>query len=314
MLKKSAKKPKELTTIPVDREVIKLLLSIYSNSLVGTKTIDNGVKIEYTGERGGKLMQWHFDKGMASKIKEEFKKKDFSSFSLGSRAINTIVSMLYFSAIDQTGLEGEFTIHRLMKLWGEGKTKKRGGRYYDQIQNTLMSLGSLTFCSVNKTDKGENEIAFRPLFSELIIKGDGQKQTISYAFNPRALGANSHWLESDKFDDRSVFLGGYIALPTKELEETGVDPNYQKFRERIRLIKPTPEPLRFYAHAILKGWLMVSTNTLKRRQVCRDLIMKMCKMAMSRQLIADFKFQYAVNDANWLEEDKVTLLIKPPEA
>lgn len=312
MTKRSPSKPKELTTLPIDREVAKSLRAILSNSLVGAKTVDDGTRIEYTAERGGKMMSWHFDKAIAGKIKEEFKKKDFVNFNLGLRALNTIYAMIYFAAIDQTGLEGEFTINRLMKLWGGDSKKKRGGRYYDQIQNTIMSLGSLTFYSVSKTDKGDNEIIFRPLFSELIIKGEGAKQVISYEFNRKALGANSNWLEGEKFDDRSVFLGGYLPVPTVELKETNIDPNYHAFRERIRLIQPSNELRSYLAATILKKWLMVSANTLKRRQDCRELIMKMCKIAVEQGIINAFHYHPAIEKTEWLENDKVTLLIRPP--
>ncbi len=299
-------KKKNLTSIPVDRELALAFRHTLGKSLVGAiRSSDESGQVSYTAQRGGKTVTWRFNKDLARQIERKIKKKSFdNNFNLGLRALRTVYSMIYFSAVNGTGLDGQFTIHELLKLWGKDTKTKRGGQDYEEIRSTIISLGSLVLSTIQDKPDGVSETIIRPLFSEVIIGGkEGQKQTINYSFNKKALGTNADWLESAGLD-RSVFTSGYLSLPKAELAQKG-DPVYDAFRERVKLIPPGLKTYSF--DTILNKWLFLSPDKLRRKAASIELITALLSQAKEEGLISGGKITHDPEIETWLQGYAVAL-------
>ncbi len=220
--------------------------------------------------------------------------------TLSRRGGKVWFSMIYF-AKKQGGLEGNFTASELMRLWEI--SPKKSGHLWGDIRETFFNIVALSPSFTNKKS-GKDRIDWGYSFtSSYMIRGEGKEARYHYTLTPEALGITEKWVRGELTEEDIAREGGYLQYPLKNLSLKGLDESEQNFRDYLIKFKGG-YPVK--AYTILKDWIKLRNDLLRRRTYSYSLLRKYLENAKKDKLISNYDFEIKTR-TDWREKWKVTI-------
>jgi len=255
--------------------------------------------ITYTTKAGGGELKYSFDEDLlVSELGKDATKK---LPTLGRRASNLWYSMIYFAKEQGDGVEGNFTASELMRLWGIDDPSK-GGRAFKDIRETFFNIVAVMPSYTNKRSGDERLDWGFSFTSSYLIKGEGREARYYYTMTPEALGLTEKWLKGELSKEDISNIGGYLQYPLSYLQ-SGLEETEQNFRDYLVKFKGG---YTVKAYTILKDWLKLRNDLLRRRKYCHELLYRYLENAKGRGEISNYKFEVKTLK-DWRKKWKVTI-------
>lgn len=295
-----------ISYVPLDKKKYPHYLESFGRRITESyerdKTTDEEGRaiVTYTTKAGGGELKYSFDEDLL--VRELGKDATKKLPTLGRRASNLWYSMIYFAKEQGNGgLEGNFTASELMRLWGTDDPSK-GGRAFKDIRETFFNIVAVMPSYTNKRSGDERLDWGFSFTSSYLIKGEGREARYYYTMTPEALGLTEKWLKGELTAEEIKNKGGYLAYPLMYLQG-GLDETEQNFRDYLLKFKGG---YTVKAYTILKDWLKLRNDLLRRRKYCYDLLYRYLENAKERGEISSYKFEVkALKD--WRKKWKVTI-------
>jgi hypothetical protein len=288
-------KRSRINQIPIDRNSIKRNSEFFGRQFLQESPTDTDGEIIYTIIRDNVTLDYRFDKKKSRQLKKILKiDKRAAKFSLGRRASRLWYSLILMAAKQGSGTIGTFRVRDIVKLW----ECRKSGRLYSDIKQTFLSLASFNPHYINHRT-GDDRIEWGySFFDAWLIEGDGDDAFFSFELNKVALGITTEWLNDKKLSFKTL-RGGYLSIPVSELKGKRLDPKYENFIERIRLLKPGKVKVLYYT--ILDDWIKIRKDMiLEHKKRCHDLVFDYLEKAKAAKEISDFR-SIVYKPKNWRE-------------
>ncbi len=295
-----------ISYIPLDKKKYPNYIEAFGRRITESyergKTTDEEGRaiITYTTKAGGGELKYSFDEDLL--VRELGKEATKKLPTLGRRASNLWYSMIYFAKEQGNGgLEGNFTASELMRLWGVDDPSK-GGRAFKDIRETFFNIVAVMPSYTNKRSGDERLDWGFSFTSSYLIKGEGREARYYYTMTPEALGLTEKWLKGELTAEEIKSKGGYLAYPLQYLQG-GLDETEQNFQDYLLKFKGG---YTVKAYTILKDWLKLRNDLLRRRKYCHELLYRYLENAKERGEISSYKFEVK-ELKDWRKKWKVTI-------
>ena len=292
--KKSCHPGRRIRVIPADREKIKEQGEFFGRSFLQEIPFYDKGMIVYSVKKPDFTLEYRFNKTKAAQLKDLLRFDNSKDFSLGRRASRLWYSLIVLAAEQGQGISGTVSISDIARLWN----CKKSGRLYDDIKQSFISLASFNPRYTNNKNGAEYTEWGYTFFEAWRIKGEGDQATFSFSLNKMALGVTTEWLNDGKLSIKSL-KSGYVSIPITQLQNNRLDPRYENFLERLRLVRPG-QIIKVKFYTVLDEWIKTGSDFLKHRKKCYDLVVKYCQQAQKDGELLSFKTQVLTN-TNWRE-------------
>ncbi|MDR1482535.1 MAG: hypothetical protein LBI74_07915 [Synergistaceae bacterium] len=247
-------------------------------------------------------LDYRFDKQKSRRLKKILKlNQEALSFSLGRRASRLWYSLIVMAAEQGFGTNGTFRVSDLVRLW----ECKKSGRLYSDIKQTFLSLASFN-PHYDNNKSGANRVEWGySFFDAWLIEGEGDDAIFSFELNKVALGITTEWLDDKKLSFKTL-KGGYLSIPVSELKGKRLDPKYENFIERLRLLPPGKIKVLYYT--ILDDWIKIGDDMIREHRMrCHDLVIDYLQKAKTSKEITGFS-SLVRGFKNWRETWAVEIM------
>jgi hypothetical protein len=298
----------DITYIPTDKKRYPQYLDVFNRRITPSYTKEETTDEEgreistYTTKVSGGELSFRFLKDIITK---EVGETDSKLPTLSRRGGKVWFSMIYF-AKKQGGLEGNFTASELMRLWEI--SPKKSGHLWGDIRETFFNIVALSPSFTNKKS-GKDRIDWGYSFtSSYMIRGEGKEARYHYTLTPEALGITEKWVRGELTEEDIAREGGYLQYPLKNLSLKGITESEQNFRDYLIKFKGG---YSVKAYTILKDWIKLRNDLLRRRKYCYELLRKYLENAKELGLISRYDFQIT-SIRDWRNKWKVTIYKPTP--
>jgi hypothetical protein len=292
---------KTIKIIPLDRQRVKDDGEFFGRTFLQKKPIEKNGHIVYQVKVGDVTLDYRFDKKKVNELKKILfhgVELEENLFSLGRRAALMWYSLVYLVAVQGGVTKGIFRIADIVEIW----KSKPSGKLYNDIKQTFLSLAAFN-PYYNNGQSGKDRIEWgHSFFDAWVIKGEGDSAIFEYELNRIALGITTDWLENGL--SLSTLKGGYFPFHIQELEKLRADDKYENLVERIRLLPPGVMTVK--CSTLLRDWMKLREDMLRRHKKCHDLIYKYLQKACDNKEIASFRY-HVHGGKNWLEKETILI-------
>ena len=303
-VRNSIKKITNTQKIPMDREVVKYLGEFFGRSIANTPPEEDERFLTYAIQQDEKTrLEYEFNKEAINKIKDQLSIKDEDTHlnvgRLAGKMWMAMIVLAYEQGQSNYEIKGKFTYRDIVNLLGVSK----GSKIYSDIRNVYISLSSARF--VMKTQEGnKTKVKFHSLINSGEIsekKNEEEATEFKFVLNNDALGLTADWIKWGRLS-KSRQSEGYLSLPVSDLEYPTKDTNYLNFRERLRLYKGG----ELSAWIILKEWIKLDSDKLKRRGFCYQTLDHCFKQAQEEKELVGYSLHLPL-EKGWQKNWKATI-------
>ena len=295
--------------IPLDRKRHLQYLEVFNRritpSFTKTETKDEeGKEIStYTTKTSGGELSFRF---LQDIIRKEVGSKDNKIPTISRRGEKVWISMIYFAKKQGEGLGGNFTASELMRLWEVDPNKS--GHLWADIRETFFNIVALSPSFTNNRS-GKERIEWGYSYtSSYMVEGEGKETRYYYTMTPEALGITAKYIMGELTEEDIRKEGGYLQYPLKNLSLKGITESEHNFRNYLIRFKGG---YSVKAYTILKDWIKLRNDLLRRRKYCYELLRKYLENAKELGLISRYDFQIT-SIRDWRNKWKVTIYKPTP--
>jgi len=296
---------KESSTIPMEREVAKLMSDFTGRNIQNRPVVTTDTESIITIQEEANKFEYHIDTMSLDEIKKILSiPQEEGAINFGKQFGRMLLTLqvLAFEQYKGNGkLEGEFKMSEITKLWkvSDGTKTRRA------IKDLLSSLYSSSFVKTQQIGPAEKEFTIAR-FVTTISRHEKEGEEVIYRFtlNEPTLGRAADWIKTGKIS-KSWQQEGYLGVPKKDIVEKNHDVHYLNFRERLRLLGGSRHSsvvkTKIKAETLLRDWFKFAPRSLNRRTLCRDVILRSLELAKQEQELLDYTYNLPEN-VHWKKE------------
>jgi len=307
-IKRTTRKAHDAQTIIMDRDSFESITDILGQSLVDAVPEEDEKSLTYTSTNDRTSLEIVFSKETISKLKKQLQIQDQDTqISVGHEAWRfwcfLILQACEQSQDDETKIKGRFKYSDAIKTLKLTK----GGKQLAAIRNQFISFASVRFAQKYKIGEKTRTDFFGLIADGNIIEDDYDSEATEFSFtlDMTALGRT---VDSDAFGGTESFIRwgsltksqqqkGYVKVPKRDWTIRNKNSHYFNFRNKLRLFAGNTVS----AEVVLKDWIKLGNDKLRRRGFCHDLLINCLEQAKAENELKDYRAKLPT-EKGWLEK------------